>query len=339
MTVQVGAVPMGTAETQFTVWAPRAPSVHVLLLASGERVGLHASRDGYHTGVAPCGPGALYRYVVDGVALADPASRSQPDGVHGPSEVVDLAAPGWDDDGYRPVPLHDAVLYELHIGTFTAGGTFASAVAELDDLVQLGVTTVEIMPVAQFPGSRNWGYDGVFPFAVQHSYGGPAGLRSFVEECHRRGLGVVLDVVYNHLGPEGNVLPAYGPYLTDRYRTPWGPAVNLDGPCSDPVRDYFIANAIGWLRDFHVDALRLDAVHELVDRSARPFLAELGGAVSDLSERSGRPHWLIAESADNDPRVVTPGPAGGLGLDAQWNDDFHHAVHAVLTGERDGLFR
>jgi maltooligosyltrehalose trehalohydrolase len=339
MTVGVGAVPEGTGGTRFTVWAPRARSVDVLLVTSGERVGLDGSADGYYTGVAPCGPGARYRYVLDGASeFADPASRLQPDGVHGPSEVVDVAAHEWGDDGYRAVPLRDAVLYELHIGTFTAGGTFASAVAELDDLVQLGVTTVEIMPVAQFPGSRNWGYDGVFPYAVQDTYGGPTGLQFFVEECHRRGLGVVLDVVYNHLGPEGNVLPAYGPYLTDRYRTPWGPAVNLDGPSSDPVRGYFVANAIGWLNDFHVDALRLDAVHELVDRSARPFLAELAGAVSQLSEHSGRPHWLIAESADNDPRVVTPGPAGGLGLDAQWNDDFHHAVHAALTGERDGYF-
>jgi maltooligosyltrehalose trehalohydrolase len=311
----------------------------VLLVASGERVALQGSAHGYYSGVAPCGPGAGYRYVVDGAAeLADPASRWQPDGVHGPSEVVDLAAHQWDDGGYRAVPLRDAVLYELHIGTFTAGGTFASAVAELDDLVQLGVTAVEIMPVAQFPGSRNWGYDGVFPFAVQHTYGGPAGLQALVEECHRRGLGVVLDVVYNHLGPEGNVLPAYGPYLTDRYRTPWGPAVNLDGPDSDPVRDYFIANAVGWLRDFHVDALRLDAVHELVDHSARPFLSELAGAVHDLSERSGRPHWLIAESADNNPLVVMPGSSGGLGLDGQWNDDFHHAAHVVLTGERAGYY-
>ncbi len=339
MTVRVGAVPHGVAGTRFTVWAPRARSVDVRLVETGDRVTLRASGHGSFSGGAPCGPGTLYRYVLDGGAeLADPASRSQPEGVHGPSEVVDLSAHRWDDAAFLAVPLRDAVIYELHIGTFTAGGTFSSAVDGLDDLVQLGITTVEVMPVAQFPGSRNWGYDGVFPYAVQNTYGGPDGLQSFVEECHRRELGVVLDVVYNHLGPEGNILPAFGPYLTDRYRTPWGEAVNFDGPWSDPVRDYFVANAVAWLEDFHVDALRLDAVHELVDRSARPLLAELAHAVRELSESSGRPHWLIAESADNDPRVVTPVQAGGLGLDAQWNDDFHHGVHAALTGERQGYF-
>jgi len=340
VSLHVGAVPLGAAGTRFTVWAPTAAVVSVHLPASGERVALQAVGRGHHTGVVPCGPGTRYRYVLDEEEreLADPGSRSQPEGVHGPSEVVDLGGYRWSDQGYHPAPWRDAVLYELHVGTFTAGGTFASAVAELDDLVELGVTAVEIMPVAQFPGRRNWGYDGVFPFAVQHTYGGPAGLQSLVDECHRRNLAVILDVVYNHLGPEGNVLPAYGPYLTDRYRTPWGPAVNLDGPDSDPVRDFFVANALQWFEEFHVDGLRLDAVHELIDRSARPFLVQLSEAVAESSARTGRRHWLIAESADNDPRLVTPVPAGGLGLDAQWNDDFHHAVHAALTGEDGGYY-
>jgi maltooligosyltrehalose trehalohydrolase len=340
VTPHVGAVPLGTAGTRFTVWAPAAGTVSVHLPASGERVALQAVGRGHHTAVVPCGPGTHYRYVLDegGNEMADPASRSQPEGVHGPSEVVDLGAHRWSDEGYHPAPWRDAVLYELHVATFTEGGTFASAVAELDDLVELGVTAIEIMPVAQFPGRRNWGYDGVFPFAVQDTYGGPSGLQSLVDECHRRDLAVILDVVYNHLGPEGNVLPAYGPYLTDRYRTPWGPAVNLDGPDSDPVRDFFVANALQWFEDFHVDGLRLDAVHEFIDRSARPFLVQLSEAVAASSERTGRPHWLIAESADNDPRVVTPVRVGGLGIDAQWNDDFHHAVHVALTGETGGYY-
>jgi maltooligosyltrehalose trehalohydrolase len=340
VSLRVGAVPLGTAGTRFTVWAPAADAVSVHLPASGERIALQPVGRGAHTAVVPCGPGTRYRYVLDDGEneLADPASRSQPEGVHGPSEVVDLGAHSWSDQGYHPGPWRDAVLYELHVGTFTEGGTFASAVAELDDLVELGVTAVEIMPVAQFPGRRNWGYDGVFPFAVQDTYGGPSGLQGLVDECHRRDLAVILDVVYNHLGPEGNVLPAFGPYLTERYRTPWGPAVNLDGPNSDPVRDFFVANALQWFEDFHVDGLRLDAVHELIDRSARPFLVQLSEAVAESSARTGRPHWLIAESADNNPRIVTPVAAGGLGLDAQWNDDFHHAVHAALTGETDGYY-
>jgi maltooligosyltrehalose trehalohydrolase len=339
VSLQVGAVPVGAAGTRFTVWAPAAATVSVHLPASGERVRLQAVGGGYHTALVPCGPGTRYRYVLDDGAseLADPASRYQPEGVQGPSEVVDLGEHRWSDQGYHPAPWRDSVLYELHVGTFTGGGTFASAVAELDDIAELGVTAIEIMPVAQFPGGRNWGYDGVFPFAVQDTYGGPWGLQSLVDECHRRNLAVV-DVVYNHLGPEGNVLPAYGPYLTDRYRTPWGQAVNLDGPGSDPVRDYFVANALQWLETFHVDGLRLDAVHELIDRSARPFLVQLSEAVAECSERTGRAHWLIAESADNDPRVVTPVRAGGLGLDAQWNDDFHHAVHAAITGESTGYY-
>jgi maltooligosyltrehalose trehalohydrolase len=230
------------------------------------------------------------------------------------------------------------VLYELHIGTFSHEGTFSSAIELLDELAALGITCVEVMPVGQFPGRRNWGYDGVFPFAVQDSYGGPTGLQSFVNECHGRGLAVVLDVVYNHLGPEGNVLPEFGPYLTDRYRTPWGPAVNFDGADSDAVREYFVANALQWFDDFHIDGLRLDAVHEFMDRSPRPFQVDLAAAAAEASKRSGRACWLIAESASNDPRTVTPTTAGGLGMDAQWNDDFHHSVHVAMTSEHFGYY-
>ena len=346
-TYAVGAVPLGSGGTRFVVWAPEATRVRVQLVTPEPRLSdLVPVGGGYHLAeVAGCGPGDRYRFVLDdGPALADPASRSQPEGVHGPSEVVDLGAHRWSDAGYRPRPLWQHVMYELHVGTFTEGGTFDSAIEELDDLVGLGVTAVEPMPVAQFPGRRNWGYDGAFPFAVQDSYGGPHALQRFVDACHRRGLAVVLDVVYNHLGPEGCVLAAYGPYRTDRYRTPWGDAVNFDGPCSDEVRAYFLQNARQWFADFHVDALRLDAVHGIVDRTATPFLVDLSRTAAELGEQLGRPCVLIAESADNDPRTLAPAGlgagagAGGLGMDAQWNDDFHHALHAAVTGERTGYY-
>jgi len=337
----VGAVPLASGETRFLVWAPAATRVRVQLATPEQRTAdLVPVGGGYHRGdVARCGPGDRYRFVLDdGPALADPASRSQPEGVHGPSEIVDLGAYRWGDAGYRPRPLWQHVIYEIHVGAFTEGGTFDSAIAELDDLVALGVTAVEPMPVAQFPGRRNWGYDGAFPFAVQDSYGGPHALQRFVDACHRRGLAVVLDVVYNHLGPEGSVLSDYGPYQTDRYRTPWGAAINFDGPCSDEVRAYFLQNARQWFADFHVDALRLDAVHGIVDRTATPFLVDLARTSAGLEEQLLRPCALIAESADNDPRTLVPAHCGGLGMDAQWNDDFHHALHAALTGERAGYY-
>jgi maltooligosyltrehalose trehalohydrolase len=332
----LGARPSGPSSTAFTVWAPHADTVEVR--GGDVSVILTRETDGYHRGSAPWGPDALYHYAIDGgPALPDPASCAQPKGVHGPSQVVDLSFP-WSDGGFHPGPLQEWILYELHIGTFTEEGTFAAAVGVLDDLVELGVTAVEIMPVAQFPGRRNWGYDGVFPFAVQNTYGGPRGLQEFVDECHRRHLAVVLDVVYNHLGPEGNVLDQFAPYFTDRYSTPWGPAINLDGPFSDDVRAYFLSNARQWFEDFHVDALRLDAVHELIDRSARPFLVELSTAVEELADHIGRSCALIAESADNNPLMVTPNSSHGLGMHAQWNDDFHHSVHAILTAERVGYY-
>jgi len=329
----LGAVPHADGRTSFAVWAPRAEQI-VLVLDGGRRVPLER-RAGYAGAlVEGCGPGTRYRYELDGRPLADPASRFQPEGVHGPSEVVDLAAHAWADRSWVAPPLHRYAISELHIGTFTPEGTFDAAAGQLDRLAEVGFTAVEPMPLAQFPGRRNWGYDGVFPFAVQDSYGGPAGFQRFVDACHARGLAVVLDVVYNHLGPEGNVLGAYGPYFTDRYRTPWGDAVNVSEAGSDEVRRYFVENALGWFADFHVDALRLDAVHGIVDPTASPFLAELARATADLSAASGRQLLLIAESADNNPAVVTAQAAGGLGLDAQWNDDFHHALHTALTGER-----
>jgi maltooligosyltrehalose trehalohydrolase len=335
---RLGAVPLGDQRCSFVVWAPSASEVAVVV-EGGKTVALFPAAHGYFAGVAEhCPPGSRYRYLLDGTALADPASRSQPDGVAGPSEVVEPWAFEFGTSDFVAAPLAESVLYELHVGTFTAGGTFDSAIDELDSLVELGVTAVEAMPIAQFYGTRNWGYDGVFPFAAQHSYGGPAAFSRFVDACHRRGLAVVLDVVYNHIGPEGAVLSAFGPYFTDRYATPWGEAVNVDGPTSDPVRRYFIENALSWFRDFGLDGLRLDAIHGIVDPTATPFLAELADATAELAQVLGRPLWLIAESADNNPKVVTARSAGGLGMDAQWNDDFHHALHAVLTGERLGYY-
>ena len=300
------------------------------------------SRDGrgYHgSRVDEVEVGARYRYRLDGgPELADPCSRFQPDGVHGPSALVDLSRFVWHDAGFVPPPLERFVVYELHVGTFTAEGTLDAAIEDLDHLVELGVNAVELMPVAQFPGRRNWGYDGVFAFAVQDSYGGPAALQRFVDGAHSRRLAVVADVVYNHFGPEGNVLESYGPYVTDRYSTPWGPGVNVAEADSDEVRRFFIENALCYFADFHVDALRLDAVHGIVDRSPSPFLAELAEATAALAATTGRPLRLIAESADNDPRVITGPEIGGYGLDAQWCDDFHHSLHVLLTGERGGYY-
>ncbi|MEW5762745.1 MAG: malto-oligosyltrehalose trehalohydrolase [Bacillota bacterium] len=337
-----GAVYLGGGRCRFCVWAPRAERVAVRVVAPREyTVPLARDERGYHSGtIEGIAPGARYFYVLDGEKeRPDPASRYQPEGVHGPSQVVDPGAFPWSDREWRAPALPDLVLYELHVGTFTPEGTFAAVIPHLDELRELGVNAIELMPVAQFPGTRNWGYDGAYPFAVQNSYGGPEGLRQLVDACHRRGLAVILDVVYNHLGPEGNYLPDFGPYFTDRYRTPWGAALNFDGPGCDEVRRFFIANALYWLEEFHVDGLRLDAVHAIVDTSATPFLEELAAAVHRRAGELGRRVHVIAESDLNDPRLVRPRELGGMGLDAQWSDDFHHALHALLTGERHGYYR
>ena len=337
----LGAVYLGGGRCRFTVWAPVARRVEVHLISPADRTEPMQRDDaGYHhaqlDGVAP---GSLYLYRLDGaVERPDPASRFQPRDVHGPSEVVDPGFP-WEDGGWSGGPLPDYIIYEIHVGTFTPEGTFDAVIPHLEYLADLGVTAVEIMPVAQFPGGRNWGYDGVYPYAVQGSYGGPEGLKRLVDGCHRHGLAVVLDVVYNHLGPEGNYLRDFGPYFTDRYRTPWGAAINFDGPQSDEVRRYFVENALYWITEFHIDALRLDAVHAIYDRSARPFLEELADAVHRRAEQLNRRIHVIAESDLNDARLIRPPLLGGYGLDAQWSDDLHHSLHALLTGEREGYYR
>jgi maltooligosyltrehalose trehalohydrolase len=323
--------------TAIEVWAPKAERVD---LDTGD--GLLPMRAGDHPGwwlVDPATDPATYSFRLDGgPPRPDPRSRRQPQGVHGPSALDDPGAFPWTDAEWHGRPLRGSVIYELHIGTFTSEGTFDSAIAKLDYLVELGIDFVEVMPVAAFNGKHGWGYDGVALWAVHEPYGGPEGLRRFVDACHGRGLGVLLDVVYNHLGPSGNYLAEFGPYFTDAHVTPWGPAVNLDGPGSDEVRAFIVGNALYWLRDNHFDGLRLDAVHALADTRAVHVLEELSAAVDELAEQSGRALHLIAESDRNDPRTVTPRRAGGQGIHAQWSDDFHHALHSALTGERQGYY-
>jgi len=336
--VALGANLIEPGRCEFRVWAPEIESVELHIVAPDERrIALTKNARGYHEATIDVGAGARYFFVVNGADRPDPASRLQPEGVHGPSEVVARAFE-WHDGGWTGVALEDYVVYELHVGTFTREGTFDAVIEHLDALKDLGITAIELLPVAQFPGTRNWGYDGVYIGAAQNSYGGPAGLKRLADACHARGLALLLDVVYNHLGPEGNYLSQYGPYFTDRYKTPWGLAINFDGPHSDDVRWFFIHNALQWIDEFHIDGLRVDAVHAIVDHTAEPFLQDLTTAVRERAKILGRRIYTIAESDLNDPRVITPKDDLGLGFDSQWCDDFHHSLHTLLTGERDGYY-
>ena len=336
----IGATCLGPHAGRFRVWAPLIDNMGVHLLGCDKVVPMKKTDRGYHEAIVEdVAPGALYRFRLrHDQERPDPASRSQPKGVHGPSALIESKYE-LDDAAWRGIALEDYIIYEIHVGTFTPGGTFADVTRYLDYLTDLGITAVEIMPIAQFPGARNWGYDGVFPFAAQNTYGGPEGLKKLVNACHERGLAVILDVVYNHLGPEGNYLADFGPYFTDRYRSPWGPALNFDGPYSDEVREYFIQNALHWLVDFRFDALRLDAVDAILDRSPVTFLEDLSAAVKREASRLDRLMFLFAESADNDPRLLRARERGGYALDGQWNDDFHHALRTLLTGDRRGYYR
>ncbi|MGB8651924.1 MAG: malto-oligosyltrehalose trehalohydrolase [Mycobacteriales bacterium] len=318
----------------FRVWAPSAGRVE--LVGEHERLPMEPAGDGWWSVTADL---VDYGFALDGGPVRpDPRSAWQPAGVHAPSRVYDHHAFAWTDGHWRGVPLAGSVLYELHVGTFTAEGTFDAAIGKLAHLAELGVSAVELLPCNAFDGRWGWGYDGVGWFAVHEPYGGPDGLKRFVDACHAHGLGVVMDVVYNHLGPAGNYLPEFGPYLTDAHSTPWGPAVNLDREGSDEVRRYVVDNALMWLRDYHLDGLRLDAVHALVDGSATHLLEELQREVEGLGAQLGKPLWLVAESDLNDPRLVEPREAGGYGLEGQWCDDVHHALHALLTGETSGYY-
>jgi maltooligosyltrehalose trehalohydrolase len=283
-------------------------------------------------------PGDRYMFRVNGKDYPDPASLSQPGGVHGPSEIIDLTAFPWTDSAWKNLPLQDYIIYELHVGTFTPQGSFEAIEEKLDYLLQLGITAIEIMPVAQFPGQRNWGYDGVYPFAVQYSYGGAKGLQHLVNACHEKGLAVILDVVYNHFGPEGAYLGAIAPYFTDKYNTPWGQAINFDDAWCDGVREFFIANALMWLKDFHIDALRLDAVHAIKDMSPVHILKAIRMQVDTWMQDSGKKHYLLVESDLNDPRFIDPVTKGGYGMDAQWVDEFHHALRVTASGEQFGYY-
>jgi maltooligosyltrehalose trehalohydrolase len=318
------------------VWAPSATSV--AMVTANERVEMRrAERGWWRAELNPKLSSADYGFSLDGSPpLPDPRSPYQPHGVHGLSRPIDHSAFQWRHSLWQSAPLSSAIIYELHIGTFTPAGTFDAAADRLGYLRDLGVTHVELMPVSEFPGARGWGYDGVDLYAPHHSYGGPDAMKRFVDAAHGHRLGVILDVVYNHLGPEGNYLGKFGPYFTNRYRTPWGDAVNLDDRDSDQVRQFFYNNALMWLRDYRVDGLRVDAVHAIFDTSAIHFLEELGAQVHALEAEVGRNLAVIAESDLNLPRIVMPREAGGYGLDAQWNDDFHHALHTILTGEKAG---
>jgi maltooligosyltrehalose trehalohydrolase len=325
------------ATTAGRIWAPTAAQVS--LLVDGAERPMVREADGWWAAPIPLQHGSRYGYLVDGAGpFPDPRSPFQPEGVHGLSQFVDHGRFKWTDEGWQAPPLAAAVIYELHVGTFTAEGTFTAAAGRLAHLVDLGVTHVELMPVAESSGNRGWGYDGVDLFAPHHAYGSPEDLKALVDACHRHRLAVILDVVYNHLGPSGNYLTKFGPYFTDRYHTPWGDAVNLDGPYSDEVRRFFCDNALMWLRDYHFDGLRIDAVHALIDTSALHFLEQLAAEVDALQAMVGRHLVLIAESDLNDPRIIASREAGGYGIHAQWADDFHHALHALLTGERSGYY-
>jgi maltooligosyltrehalose trehalohydrolase len=337
---RLGANPLADGRWQFLRWAPQSGSVSIQFSRSNRVIAMESLEHGYHRAIVDeLGAGERYLYrLEDGRKLPDPASRFQPEGVHGPSGLVDTRKFQWSDAHWRGRTLEGSVLYELHVGTYTREGTFEAVIASLPRLVDLGITAIEIMPVAQFPGARNWGYDGVYEYAPQNSYGGPAGLQRVVGAIHAHGLAAILDVVYNHVGPEGNYLSAFAPYFTQRYQTPWGQAINFDGPGSNNVRRFFRENALYWLEDYHFDGLRLDAVHGIFDFSANHFLAELKSDVAQLAQRLGREMQLIAESDLNDSRLLRDRIQGGYGIDAQWTDDFHHSVHTLLTKENRGYY-
>ncbi len=323
----------------FRLWAPNGKTVELEI--GGRRFPMKACEGDWWFAEVPveAATEADYAFVIDGgPPIPDPRSLWQPHGVHGCSRFVNHSAFRWTDRYWQAAPLSAAVIYELHVGTFTPEGTFRAVIDKLPHLLELGVTHLELMPVAEFSGNRGWGYDGADLYAPHHAYGDPDDLKRLVDNCHNHGLAVILDVVYNHLGPAGNHLARFGPYFTDRYATPWGQAINFDGPDSDSTRRFFCDNALMWLRDYHFDGLRLDAVHAIIDTSAIHFLEHLACEVAALEAQSGRHLILIAESDLNDPRVVRSREIGGYGIHAQWSDDFHHALHSVLTGERDGYY-
>jgi maltooligosyltrehalose trehalohydrolase len=340
--MKLGATYKGNDQCSFIVWAPEANVVELKFISPlGKSIPMYRTGRGYwKVETAGVKPGTTYMYVLDRNTIRpDPASNYQPDGVHKASQVIDHTSFLWEDTAWRGIDLAEYVIYELHVGTFTPEGTFNAIIPKLNELQDLGITAIELMPVAQFPGNRNWGYDGVYPYAVQNSYGTPDDLKKLINECHKKGIAVILDVVYNHLGPEGNYLRDFGKYFTNKYTTPWGEALNFDDEYSDEVKKYFIDNALYWFEQFHIDALRLDAVHAIYDMSARHILQCLAESTKECSRKHKRKFYLIAESDLNDTRIIQSPELGGYGIDAQWSDDFHHSVHAFLTGEQFGYFK
>lgn len=338
----VGARYLGQERCEFTLWAPFHKKVILSILGPLKKdVSMESLGNGYWRAMVEGVPEES-RYIYDLGASGrrpDPASSFQPEGVHGASRIVDHNDFKWQESGWSGLDLGSAVIYELHTGTFTPEGTFAAIKTKLDHLKDLGVTALELMPVCQFPGGRNWGYDGVYPFSVQSTYGGPAGLKDLVNECHNKGLAVILDVVYNHLGPEGNYLWAFGPYFTDKYSTAWGKAINFDDEGSHGVRNFFVENALFWFEHYRIDGLRLDAVHGIFDSSPKHILKEVSERVNAFAGERGRKLYVSAESDLNDPVLVRSWQDNGFGLDAQWCDDYHHSLHALVTSEKSGYYR
>ncbi len=331
--MRIGATYIGTDKCRFTVWAPEKQKVILHIIHPTEKmIEMQKDDEGFFTTEAQTPVGTKYFYIIDDAekGLPDPGSQFQPDGVHGASQVVDHDAFHWNDTGFKVPAFEDLILYELHIGTFTEEGTFESAIEKLDHLSETGINAIEIMPVAQFPGNRNWGYDGVYPYAVQNSYGGPEGLKKLVNACHQKGIAVFLDVVYNHQGPEGNYIETFAPYFTDHYKTPWGKAINYDGAWSDGVREFYSDNAIYWLENFHMDGLRFDAIHAVYDDGAVHFWELTHEKIRDLEKKNKQCYYTIAESDLNAPRVIQPCEQNGFGFTAQWLDDFHHAAYVLL---------
>lgn len=325
-----GALYQTNGRCRFSVWAPARNAAAVCI--GNRMIDMKKDEFGYFTAEAnDIQPGSTYTYRLDdGDTFPDPASHYQPEGVHGPSVIIDHAEFQWHDEAWKGMPFRDLVLYEIHVGTFTAEGTFEAIIPRLDELVNIGINAIELMPIGQFPGNRNWGYDGVYPYAVQHSYGGPEALKKLVDACHQKGISVFLDVIYNHIGPEGNYFAQFGPYFSEKYHMPWGDAMNFDGEWSDGVKDFFSGNVIYWLEKFHLDGLRLDAIHTIYDDSAFNFWEITFNKVKALEKKSGRRFCMIAESDLNSPRVIQPPQQGGYGFDAQWLDDFHHALYTLL---------
>lgn len=335
---KIGAEYLGDNRSRFIVWAPFKEKMEVVI-KDGPIKSLNKTSHGYWEGdIIETSPGTLYKFRINEKEdFPDPASRSQPEGVHAWSKIIHNTFK-WEDEDWKGIDISQMIIYELHVGTFTPEGTFEGIIGKLDHLKELGVNTIEIMPVSQFPGDRNWGYDGVYPFAAQHSYGGAEGLQKLINACHKNGIAVILDAVYNHMGPEGNYLSQFGPYFTEKYHTPWGSALNFDDKHSDEVRNFFLENVRMWLQEFHFDGLRLDAVHEIIDRGAVHFLKEMSRSVDELESQAGRKYVLIAESDLNDTKIVDSYDKGGFGLEGQWVDDFHHSLHTILTGENEGYY-